>query len=124
MKVVFRLWTAAIAFFALLVTSACSLSSEPEIRGTWEAEDVNLASLAIQVGPRLEISQTHMLMPELHVKLPISAIELEAPDRVKLRFVSNGLIPLAGWTLYFESPDRIRMEVPLVGPIYYRRVKG
>ena len=123
MTVVLRFWIAAIACFTLLVTSACSLSSEPEIQGIWEAEDVHLASLAIQVGPRLEISENHVVIPELNVKLQLATIEREAPNTVKLRFVSNGLIPLPGWTLYFESSDRIRMDIPLVGSVYYRRAK-
>lgn len=107
----------AFAFTATLAGVGCSNGdSGPPITGNWEAEDLRIDSLMVPIGPRLEISQTEVVIPALETRLPIVAIERPSRDEVTLRF------PLLGWTVYFDSADRIHMDVPLMGRVYYRRV--
>jgi hypothetical protein len=108
------LYTVAITM--LVTATGCSKFSVPEVIGNWEAEDVRAHSLTLSIGPRLEISATEVYMPGLEVRLPIRAIERENRNEVTLRF------PLVGWTVYFDSSDRMYMDVPFTGRLYYRRV--
>jgi hypothetical protein len=61
-----RLRAAGVALIVFLTASGCSYL-EPDITGTWDVEDTTVASLAVQIGPRLEISQKEIVMPDLNI---------------------------------------------------------
>ncbi|MFM0556834.1 hypothetical protein P0D69_38580 [Paraburkholderia sediminicola] len=101
---------------ALAIVCGCSKSVGPSIIGHWHAERVAFDSVQLPVGLYIVVSNTQIVSPDTGASLPIKGIEGKK-DAVTID-LSYGV----GFTFYFDGPDRMYLKIPLVGPIYYRRV--
>ncbi|WP_288381076.1 hypothetical protein [uncultured Massilia sp.] len=98
-----------------LVLAACAREDGSRILGTWRAERMELMSFKLPVGPELRIERD-ALRTGGDIRLPIAAITQKG-DEVTLDTES-----MIGLTFYFVEADRMYLDLPLVGHIYYRRV--
>ncbi|MGE8165155.1 hypothetical protein ACQKRQ_34030 [Paraburkholderia sp. NPDC080076] len=101
---------------ALAIVCGCSKSVGPSIIGHWHAERVAFDSVQLPVGLDIVVSNTQIVSPDTGASLPIKGIEGKK-DAVTID-LSYGV----GFTFYFDGPDRMYLKIPLVGPVYYRRV--
>lgn len=106
----------AALFAALAIVCGCSKSVGPSIIGHWHAERVAFDSVQLPVGLDIVVSSTQIVSPDTGASLPIKGIAGKT-DAVTID-LSYGV----GLTFYFDGPDRMYLKIPLVGPIYYRRV--
>jgi hypothetical protein len=112
---------AAFAFAAGIALSAltlagCSKSEGPTIIGHWRAERVQLLSAHLPIGPDFVVGEHELVSPDAEVRIPIAGIEAKRNEAI-VDF-AYGL----GLSFYFDGPDRMYVEVPLAGKLYYRRV--
>lgn len=104
----------ALAGFGLLF--GCTKQPAANIIGHWKAEDTQIQSLVISLGPDLEISERELVATGPDLRLAIEKI-VAAPSEVTLKTAAG-----FGWTFFFDGADRMYADIPLVGKIYYRRV--
>lgn len=99
-----------------LLASACSRSDPPSVLGHWRAERVSVYSVQLPVGPEIVISKTAIVSPETGASIPVQNIERKGE-------AATIDMPLGiGLKFYFDGPDRMYLQVPLIGKVYYRRV--
>lgn len=110
-----RLLVAAVLVPPALL-AACSRQSDVSLIGHWHAERVSLYSAKLPVGPDLVVKEDRISNPSTGIDLPIKNIERKG-DEATVDF-KYGL----GVTFYFDDPDRLHINVPLIGNVYYRRV--
>jgi len=109
------LFTSALAIGIAL--AGCAKEDGQRIIGTWRAERLDLMSLKLPLGPELEVRPDALTAGDA-VRIPIAAITQDG-DEVTLDTDS-----LIGMTFYFVEADRMYLELPVAGRIYYRRVAG
>lgn len=98
-----------------LVLAACAKEDGSRIIGTWRAERLEVMSLKLPVGPEIRIGRNELAM-EGDVRIPIAGITQEGDE------VTLDTPAMIGMTFYFVEADRMYLDVPLLGHIYYRRV--
>lgn len=74
-----------------------------------------MQSALIPIGPDLTITEAEVQAPSANLRVPVSRFEA-TEGRVTVHF-PVGL----GWTFFFESPDRMYIDVPFLGKVSYRR---
>jgi hypothetical protein len=107
---------AALAMALALAVQGCAREDGSRILGHWRAERFAVMSLKLPVGPELHITRDRLASADNALALPISAITQD-DDEVTLE--TAGAI---GLSFHFVEPDRMYVELPFVGKIYYRRV--
>jgi len=107
---------AIIALMLTLGMAGCSNDDAPTIVGHWRAERARVFSALIPIGPDIVVSEHDITSPDSDVHIPIS---IETKHNEAVLDFSYGV----GLSFYFEGADRMYVEVPLVGKIYYQRVK-
>lgn len=107
-----RLVVPLIAGFVLV---GCAKQDGKNIIGKWRTERLQVMSVKLPIGPELDITRTSLAAGG-GVSIPIAAITQDG-DEVTLDTYS-----LIGMTFYFVGPDRMYLNLPVVGKIYYRRV--
>ncbi|RFP11309.1 MULTISPECIES: hypothetical protein [unclassified Duganella] len=100
-----------------LVLAGCAKEDGSGIIGKWRAERVEVMSLKLPLGPEFEITPTKVAVGD-EFSIPIASITQHG-NQVTLDTDS-----LIGMTFYFVEPDRMYLELPIMGRIYYQRVKG
>jgi hypothetical protein len=98
-----------------LALAACAKEDGGRIVGTWRAERLEVMSLKLPVGPELRISR-EALTTAGDVKIPIAGITQDGDE------VTLDTDAMVGMTFYFVEADRMYLDVPLLGRVYYRRV--
>ncbi len=111
-----RLIAAAVLAPTVLL-AACSRQSDASLIGHWQAERVSFYSAKLPVGPDIVVKEDRISNSSTGIDLPIKNIERKG-DEATVDF-EYGL----GVTFYFDGPDRLHISVPLIGKVYYRRVK-
>lgn len=106
---------AALAVVAL--TAGCSKEDDFSILGHWRAERVQVDSLQLPVGPDIEIKEHEVSNTDTGTSITLEGIESKG-DEVVLDMPFG-----VGLSLYFDGPDLMYANMPLVGKIYYRRVR-
>jgi len=106
----------SVALVALTMTG-CSKSDGPSIIGHWRAERVQVLSAHLPIGPDFVVSQHELASPDAEVQIPIAGIESKRNEAI-VDFAYG-----VGLSFYFDGPDRMYVQVPLAGKLYYRRVK-
>ncbi|WP_152038167.1 hypothetical protein [Paraburkholderia hospita] len=74
-------------------------------------------SLQLPVGPDIVVSANEILSPDTGASVQVKGIETKG-DTTTVD-VSYGI----GFKFFFDGPDRMYLKVPVIGRIYYRRVK-
>jgi len=105
-----------IALVALTLVG-CSKSDGPGIVGHWRAERLQVLSAHLPIGPDFVVSEHELASPDAEVRIPIAAIETKRNEAI-VDFAYG-----VGLSFYFDGPDRMYVQVPLAGKLYYRRVK-
>lgn len=95
----------------------CSKPDGPSIVGHWRAERVQVLSAHLPIGPDFMVSEHELASPDAEVRIPIEAIETKRNEAI-VDFAYG-----VGLSFYFDGPDRMYVEVPLAGKLYYRRIK-
>lgn len=108
---------AAIAAMVPFVLAAgCSKSDGASVLGHWRAERMQVYSVKLPLGPDVVISKDAIASPGVDARIPLDGIERKGDEAVL--DTSYGI----GISLYFVSPDRLYLNVPIIGKVYYRRV--
>lgn len=105
----------SLSCLALAMLAACSAGEPKRIIGHWEAENFQLQGLGLPIGPALDIDADALRVSGSAISLPISRMEATGDD-VKL-LVPGGV----NLTFRFDSGDRMHIDVPLLGSVYYQR---
>ena len=100
-----------------LVLAGCARQDGSVIIGKWRAERLEVMSLKLPLGPEFEITPTKVAMGD-DLSIPIASITQHGNE------VTLDTDSLIGMTFYFVEPDRMYLELPFVGRIYYQRMKG
>jgi hypothetical protein len=103
--------------FVALSFAGCSKTDGPSIVGHWRAERVQVLSAHLPIGPDFVVSEHELASPDAEVRIPIAAIETKRNEAI-VDFAYG-----VGLSFYFDGPDRMYVEVPLAGKLYYRRIK-
>ena len=112
-----RTWRAGLcAAGAMLLLAGCQRASETSLYGHWRAEQLRVQSLLLPIGPDLEISAHELYVPATATRLAVEGAERDG-DEVTLHFKAG-----LGWTFRLVSDQRMVIDVPLLGPVYYQRV--
>lgn len=98
-----------------LALAGCAKEDGSRILGKWRAERLEVMSLKLPLGPELDITRSAVAMGN-GISIPIAGITQDG-DEVTLE--TNALI---GLSFQFVEADRMLIELPVVGEIYYRRV--
>ena len=106
---------AALAMALVLAIQGCAKQDGSRILGHWRAERLAVMSLKLPVGPELHITRDRLASADNEIALPIATITQDG-DEVTLETAPVGL------SFHFVEPDRMYVELPFVGKIYYRRV--
>jgi hypothetical protein len=71
----------------------------------------------LPIGPDFTVGEHELASPDAEVRIPIAAIETKRNEAI-VDFAYG-----VGLSFYFDGPDRMYVEVPLAGKLYYRRIK-
>ncbi|MEX3967394.1 hypothetical protein AB4Y42_35110 [Paraburkholderia sp. EG286B] len=104
------------AMVPLALAAGCSRSDDASVLGHWRAERMQVYSVKLPLGPDVVISKDSITSPGVDAKIPLDGIERKGDEAVL--DTSYGM----GISLYFASPDRVYLNVPIIGKVYYRRV--
>jgi hypothetical protein len=96
--------------------AACSKQEGPSIVGHWKAERATVFSAQLPVGPDIVISEQAIRVPGTDGIIALSGITKKSGEAVLEMPYGVGL------SFYFDGADRVHLNVPLLGKIYYRRV--
>jgi hypothetical protein len=110
-----RLFAAAL-LAPIAFLCACSRQADLSLVGHWQAERLSVYSAKLPVGPDIVVQEDRISNPETGVDLPIKGIERKG-DEATVDF-DYGI----GVTFYFDSPNRLHIDVPLIGKVFYRRI--
>lgn len=105
------------AVLALALLMACSKPDSSSILGHWRAERFAAQGISVPMGPEFEVTQHAVRSPGGDIEIPISAITAKGDDVTVEGPMSLGL------SFHFEEPNRISVDLPIVGKLYYRRVE-
>lgn len=106
------------AMLAAAVLLACGKSDGNRILGHWRAERFVAQGISMPMGPEFEITPHAVRSPDGEIEIPVSAITAKG-DQVTL----EGPLSI-GLSFHFEEADRISLDLPFVGKLYYRRVSN
>jgi hypothetical protein len=106
--------TLLVAFASGLVS--CSNGDGSKILGHWRAERIKLMSLHIPIGPEFIITKHDLFALEANMHIPVASIVEDGNEFVLSLPAGFGL------SFFFEGHDRMYVDVPLIGKMYYRRI--
>lgn len=104
------------AVLAAGLLMACSKPDGNRILGHWRAERFVTQGISVPMGPEFEVTPHAVRSPDGDIEIPISAITANG-DEVTL----EGPLSL-GLSFHFEDANRISVDLPFVGKLYYRRI--
>lgn len=113
----------------LIVTAAFSWKAfqssgqtfrQPDLIGTWRAEETAVLGVSLPVGLQLEFSPSAATV--MDTRLPVSAYEREK-DLMHVVVTGTGGIDVT-FTFQFVEPDRIIYQGPFGLNVKYRRLRG
>lgn len=104
------------AVLAAGLLMACSKPDGNRILGHWRAERFATQGISVPMGPEFEVTPHAVRSPDGDIEIPISAITAKG-DEVTL----EGPLSL-GLSFHFEDANRISVDLPFVGKLYYRRI--
>ncbi|WP_420997271.1 hypothetical protein ACKI2N_033320 [Cupriavidus sp. 30B13] len=104
------------AMLAAGLLMACSEPDGNRILGRWRAERFVAQGISMPMGPEFEVTPNAVRSPGGDVDVPISAITAKGNDVTLEGPMSLGL------EFHFENANRISLDLPFVGKVYYRRV--
>lgn len=104
------------AMLAAAVLLACGKSDGNRILGHWRAERFVAQGISVPMGPEFEVTPSAVRSPDGEIEIPISAITAKGDDVTLEGPLSLGL------SFHFEDADRISLDLPFVGKLYYRRI--
>lgn len=98
--------------------SACGRDDDgvEAIFGHWRAERVRMMSLSLPVSPEFIIDKNAIEAIGADLRIPLQGIRREGNEFIVELPAGVGL------SLYIESADRMYVDIPLAGKIYYRRI--
>ncbi|MFM0522092.1 hypothetical protein PQR08_32225 [Caballeronia jiangsuensis] len=99
-----------------LMLAACSRQDRPSIIGHWQAERTTVFSAHLPVGPDIVISEQAVAVPGTEAQIPLNGISQK--DNEAVLELPYGV----GVSFFFDGPDRIHFDAPVLGKVYYRRV--
>jgi hypothetical protein len=99
-----------------LLLVACSRQDRPSIIGHWQAERATVFSAHLPIGPDIVISEQAVAVPGTEARIPLNGISQKGDEAVLEMQYGVGV------SFFFDGPDRIHFDVPLLGKVYYRRV--
>ena len=105
------------AVLALGLLMACSKPDGNRILGHWRAERFAAQGISVPMGPEFEVTPDAIRSPGGDIEIPISAITAKGDDITLEGPMSLGL------SFHFEDANRISVNLPFVGKLYYRRVE-
>jgi hypothetical protein len=100
---------------AAALLTACTANNTERIVGHWEAESFQLQGLGLPIGPQLDIDAHALRVSGTEVSVPITRMSSKG-DAITL-VVPAGI----DLTFHFERTDRMYIDLPLLGPIFYQR---
>lgn len=100
-----------------LLLVACSRQDRPSIIGHWQAERETFFSAHLPIGPDIVISNEAVSVPATDARISLNGIKEKGNETVLE--MSYGV----GVSFFFDGPDRGHINVPVLGKIYYRRVR-
>jgi hypothetical protein len=100
---------------ALVLMASCSGKNAERIVGHWQSENFQLQGMGLPIGPQLDIDAHAMRVSGTELIVPITRMEANG-DAVTL-VVPAGI----DLTFHFERTDRMYIDLPLLGPVYYQR---
>jgi hypothetical protein len=100
-----------------LAVGGCSKGESPTIVGHWRAERVQILSAHLPIGPDIIVGDHDVTSADGEISIPVESIEAKHNEAV-VDFAYG-----VGLSFYFDGADRMYVDVPLAGKIYYRRVK-
>jgi hypothetical protein len=104
------------AMLAAGLLMACSKPDGNRILGHWRAERFVAQGISVPMGPEFEVTPNAVRSPGGDIEIPISAITAKGNDVTLEGPMSLGL------AFHFEDANRISLDLPFVGKLYYRRV--
>lgn len=111
------LWFKVASLVLATLLSGCMDDNSATIQGHWKAERLKVQSLSVPIGPELVVGDKDVYVRELDVRFPILSFSSHG-EEVLVEF------PLGlGISFYLENPNRMYVDVPLAGKIFYRRVE-
>ena len=99
-----------------VLLASCSKAGRPSVLGHWQAERATFFSAHLPVGPDIVISQHAVSVPDTDASIPLNAITLK--DNEAVLEMPYGV----GVSFYFDGPNRMYLDLPVLGKIYYQRV--
>ena len=100
---------------AMLALTGCSRVKDTDILGHWQAERLQVRSLALPIGPEIEITPRELISTDTGLRMPIRSVTRSGDE-----FIVNTVGGL-GLTFRFKENDRMSFELPFVGTIQYQR---
>jgi len=107
---------ATLALLAASALVACGQSDSKRILGHWRAERFQAEGISVPTGPEFEVTAHALRSLDGNVEIPISSIVAKGDDVTLEGPLSLGL------SFHFEDANRISLELPFVGKLYYRRL--
>lgn len=104
------------ALLLVAVLSACGQEGSKRILGHWRADRLQVQSISLPMGPEFVVTPHELTSLDGEIRIPISSIKSEGNT------VTIGIPLSIGLSFYFEDSDRIYLDVPLAGRVYYQRV--
>lgn len=108
-------WAGLATVLAILALTGCSRVKDNDILGRWQAERLHVLSLALPIGPEIEITPHELISTDTGLRMPILSVTRSGDE-----FIVNTVGGL-GLIFRFEAADRMSFELPVVGTIRYLR---
>jgi hypothetical protein len=108
-------WAGLAMVLAMLALTGCSWVKDTDIIGRWQAERLHVMSLALPIGPEIEITPRELISTDTGLRMPIRSVTRSGNE-----FIVNTVGGL-GLVFRFEETDRMSIELPFVGAIRYVR---
>lgn len=105
-----------LALSLLIALCACSRPDGNRILGHWHSESMMLGSLNLPIAPDILIQPGNLVAVASGARVPIESVS--ARDSEVILTFAAGL----GLSFFFESDDRMFVDVPFFGKVYYERV--
>lgn len=108
----------ALLVAVLITLAACGKEDNSAlILGRWRADRLQVQSISLPMGPEFVVTSQELTSAQGDVRIPISSLQSEGKTVTLAAPFGIGL------SFYFENTDRIYFEMPLVGRVYFQRVK-
>lgn len=109
-----RLAAATLCFAAAL--SGCGKADDPSvIYGHWRAENFRLGGMALPIAPEIDISADALTAHGIDARVPILRMHRDGDDVTLTLPIGLNLV------FKLDGANRMSTDVPLVGPLVYRR---